>query len=93
MGLADATAPELPVPSHGQPHSVLQRHCPQRALGPGLLRAVCKVPKTENFHALSTEEKGSGYKSSCFHRIILGFMCQRGDSKSICGEKFDDVLS
>uniref|UniRef100_A0A8C3NTD8 Peptidyl-prolyl cis-trans isomerase n=1 Tax=Cyanoderma ruficeps TaxID=181631 RepID=A0A8C3NTD8_9PASS len=52
-----------------------------------------KVPKTaENFRALSTGEKGFGYKGSCFHRIIPGFMCQaiRHSGKSIYGEKFPD---
>ncbi|XP_055242866.2 peptidyl-prolyl cis-trans isomerase A-like [Gorilla gorilla gorilla] len=88
------------MPSHGQPTVFFDITINSKPLGHVSFKLFAdKFPKTaENFPALSTGEKGFGYKSSCFHRITPGFMCQGGDfthyngtsGKSIYGEKFDD---
>ncbi|ELW71612.1 Peptidyl-prolyl cis-trans isomerase A [Tupaia chinensis] len=86
--------------NHGQPLRVLGHAVDGEPLGHVSFELFAdKVPKTaENFHALSSGEKGFGCRGSCFHRIIPGFTCQGGDftrhngtgGKSIYGEKFED---
>ncbi len=102
-----ASTPE-PAPATTQPEAKTPQnprvYFDMAADGAPLGRIVMELradvaPKTaENFRALCTSEKGYGYKSSTFHRVIPGFMCQGGDftnhngtgGLSIYGEKFAD---
>ncbi|XP_054516764.1 peptidyl-prolyl cis-trans isomerase A-like [Pan troglodytes] len=99
-GFADATATRSPVlPAMVNPTMFFNIAINSEALGHVSFELFAdKFPKTENFRALSTGEKVFGYKGSCFHRIILGLLCQGGDftchngtgGKSVYREKFDD---
>ncbi|XP_055209754.2 peptidyl-prolyl cis-trans isomerase A-like [Gorilla gorilla gorilla] len=99
-GFADATAARSPVlPAMVNPTMFFNIAINSEPLGHISFELFAdKFPKTENFRALSTGEKGFGYKGSCFHRIILGLLCQGGDftchngtgGKSVYKEKFDD---
>ena len=51
-----------------------------------------KFQRQQNTCILSSGEKGFCCKGWCFHRILLGFVCDNGTSgKSMQGEKFDDA--
>ncbi|GME67300.1 unnamed protein product [[Candida] boidinii] len=90
----DAASAKDPPITHLVVFSIEHKGKPLGELEIGLFGTV--VPKTvENFFLLSTGEKGYGYKSSIFHRVIDQFMIQGGilpnnQGPSIYGASFDD---
>ena len=59
MGLADAATPEPPTPPrHGQPPCVLRHRRGRGALGPHLLRAVCRQNSKNSRNILCSEHWG-----------------------------------